>query len=146
MNASDLMTRNPSCCTPDTSLQEVAKMMVDNDCGEIPVLDENRKPIGVVTDRDIAVRTVARGKNPLQLSAKDAWTTPCITVKESADLDDCIDLFEQHQIRRLVVVDDDGICIGMISQADLARQAEDEDVGELVREVSRPSEEASRLH
>ena len=76
MDVRSAMTADPACCTPSSSLQNVASQMVDNDCGEIPVVDnhESRRPIGVVTDRDIAVRTVARGINPLEVTAADCMT------------------------------------------------------------------------
>lgn len=67
MQAKDIRTRDPDCCTPDTKLRDVARLMVDHDCREIPVVKANddRKPVGVVTDRDIVRRTVAEGKNPM---------------------------------------------------------------------------------
>ena len=78
MHVKEVMTASPTCCLAETSLQEVAKMMVDNDCGEIPVIDSNetKKPLGVVTDRDIVCRTVAQGRNPLDLTASDCMSTP----------------------------------------------------------------------
>ena len=70
MKVKEVMTANPACCLTDTGLQEVAQMMIDNDCGEIPVVEsmEEKRPIGVITDRDIVCRTVARGLNPLDLT------------------------------------------------------------------------------
>src|SRR5688500_15966494 len=79
MRVRDIMSKNVACCSPETSLPEVARMMVDNDCGEIPVVTVSRVPIGVVTDRDITCRTVAEGKNPLLMEAGDCMTTPCVT-------------------------------------------------------------------
>ena len=73
MHVKDIMTPDPAVCTPDTGLPAVAQMMVDNDCGEIPVVENmrNRLPVGVITDRDITCRTVARGLNPLEMIASD---------------------------------------------------------------------------
>ncbi len=65
------MTPNPTCCRPDTPLQEVARLMVEHDCGEIPIIDESGKPLGVVTERDICCHTLAQGKNPLDMTAGD---------------------------------------------------------------------------
>ena len=78
----EIMTEKPACCTSHTSLQAVAKMMCDNDCGEIPVVDdlETLKPVGVITDRDITCRAVAVGKNANELTASDSMTSHCITV------------------------------------------------------------------
>jgi CBS domain-containing protein len=73
MKAGDIMTPNPACCTPETGLREVAQMLVDHDCGAIPVVSDqqSRRPVGIVTDRDIACRAVAAGKNALELTASD---------------------------------------------------------------------------
>ena len=83
MNVAFLMTSNPACCTPDTGLPVVARMMVDRDCGEIPVLesDENKIPIGVITDRDIVCRSVAKDMNPLEMRVSDCMTKPAFTVR-----------------------------------------------------------------
>ena len=78
MKVNDVMTQEPACCTPETPLRDVAKMMVESDCGEIPVVDSQRtmRPVGVVTDRDIVVRCVAAGKNPLEAEAEDCMSSP----------------------------------------------------------------------
>jgi CBS domain-containing protein len=140
MQAQDLMTTNPACCTPQTSLQDVALMMVDCNCGEIPVVDslESMKPIGAITDRDITCRAVAEGKNPLQMTAAQCMSRPCITVPIDAPLDECCRLMEDYMIRRLPVVDRLGRCCGMISQADLANKV-DQIAAEVLRQVSQPT-------
>ena len=145
----DLMTTNIKCCVRDTSLQEVAKMMVDCNCGEIPVVNtvDQKRPVGVITDRDITCRTVAEGKNPLDLTAQDCMTSSVTTAREDTSIDDCMELMEEKQIRRIPVVDQDGAVCGMIAQADLAKNVDKSDAGEIVREVSRPSEQSSaQLH
>ena len=83
MQVRDIMTDKPVCATPSTSLVEVACMMVEQDCGEIPVCDSSKKPIGVVTDRDIACRLVAKGKDPTKATAEDCMSTPVVTVRPS---------------------------------------------------------------
>jgi CBS domain-containing protein len=135
MKVSDVMTRNPACCTPATSLQEVAHQMLEHDCGAIPVCDADGKPIGMVTDRDIVIRAVAKGQNPVELTAKDCMSAPAVTVHQDADLDQAIDALEDHALRRVVVVDDDGKVCGMVAQADIAEISEEE-AGELVHAVS----------
>ena len=135
--AKDLMTANPQCCTADTPLNEVAQLMVECDCGEIPVVDSGKKLIGVITDRDIVCRVVAKGTNPSAATARDAMTQPVISVSENTSLQDVLATMEDHQIRRLPVVDASGSCCGIIAQADIALSAEKIEVGELVREVSR---------
>jgi CBS domain-containing protein len=135
--AKDLMTPDPQCCTADQTLNHVAKMMVDCDCGEIPVVDAQKKLIGVVTDRDIVCRVVAVGKNPLAVAAQDAMTHPVTSVTLESSLDAVLARMEEHQIRRVPVVDAEGCVCGIISQADVARKVEEQETGELVRAVSR---------
>jgi CBS domain-containing protein len=135
--ARDVMTESPACCTPETPLDQVAKMMLQSDCGEIPVIDRAEHPIGVVTDRDIVCRVVAENKNPAAYTADTCMTTPVVTVPTTATLDDVLRTMEQYQVRRVPVVDEEGRCAGIIAQADVARGGAKEDVGELVREVSR---------
>jgi CBS domain-containing protein len=141
MTARELMTPDPACCTPDTPLQQVARMMVDCDCGEIPVVEREdlKKVAGVVTDRDIVCRAVAEGRNPQSLDASDVMTSPAVIVSEGDDIDDVIRLMEAHQIRRVPVVDRQGVIVGIVSQADVARRASRSDAAELVREVSAPA-------
>lgn len=137
--ARDVMTPDPACCTPNTTLDQVAKMMVQNDCGEIPVLDVNDRPIGVVTDRDIVSRVVAQGKNPIAYTADTCMSQPVVTVRPDAPLTEVVATMEEHQIRRIPVADERGCCAGIISQADIARAEPLSEVGELVREVSQES-------
>ena len=137
MQVRDIMTRNPACSAPSAGLQEVAKQMVDNDCGEIPIV-ENDKLVGVVTDRDICCRSVAQGMNPLDMTASDVMTAPAITVTPEASLDEVRSAMEMNQIRRVPVVDEAGRCCGIVAQADIAAYADPEDVGEVVESISEP--------
>jgi CBS domain-containing protein len=141
MRVKDVMTAEPACCTPDARLPEVAQLMADCDCGEIPVVDsrETFKPIGVVTDRDITVRVVARGLNPVDVAVRDCMSTPVVTVTPEQDIEDCRQLMEDHQIRRVPVVDDTGRCCGIVAQADVARVSSTRETGSLVKEVSEPA-------
>ena len=139
MKVREIMTENPACCTPVASLQEAAKMMKDNDCGCIPVVEneDSKKPIGVITDRDICCRTVAEGKNPLDLTVKDAMTPSVETVRENTSVEDCCNLMEDKQIRRVVVIDENGGCCGIVAQADIAINAEGGKTAEVLQEVSK---------
>jgi len=139
MNVKEVMTADPACCTSDMSLQEVAKLMVDNDCGCIPVVDDknSKKPIGMITDRDITIRTVAAGKNPLELTASDAMSSNPVTVTPLTSLEDCCNLMESKQVRRVAVIDEAGACCGIIAQADIALNAKDSKTAEVVQEVSK---------
>jgi CBS domain-containing protein len=139
------MTADPACCTPETTLDEVARLMVAKNCGEIPVIDRSDHPVGVVTDRDIVCRVVAEGKNPMAHTAAECMSQPVVTVRASASLEDVLSTMEKHQIRRVPVVDERGCCAGIIAQADVARVGPERDVAELVREVSRDAHQPSRL-
>ena len=134
----EVMTREPVCCTPETGLQEVAKMMVEHDCGEIPIVQSatNRRVLGVVTDRDIVSRVVAQGKNPLDQKAGTCMSQPVVTVRTGQSVDDCILVMEANRIRRVPVVDDAGLVRGIVSQADIAQHASNASTGELVNKVS----------
>jgi CBS domain-containing protein len=138
MKVRDIMTANPSCCMPDSSLQEAAKLMRDNDCGCVPVCEDGKKPVGVITDRDVTCRVVAEGRDPRQLKAKDIMSTPIQAVSPDTDVDQCAALMEQNRIRRVVVVENGGACCGMVAQADLARHLSEHQVAEVVKEVSQP--------
>jgi CBS domain-containing protein len=141
MSLQEIMTTNPACCTPDTPLQDVARLMVQYDCDEIPVIEDRaqRKVIGVVTDRDIVCRAVAEGIDPRNLSAATVMSGPAVTVGENADPDDVVQLMEERQIRRIPVVDRYGVICGIVSLADVARHRSRKETGELVREVSTPA-------
>ncbi|HEY7413440.1 MAG TPA: CBS domain-containing protein [Vicinamibacteria bacterium] len=140
MKVKDIMTPSVTCCTPDNGLPEVARMMVDCDCGEIPVVESQStmKPVGVITDRDIVVRAVAQGRNPLDLTAREVMTSPVITVTPDDGLDDVLGKMEEHKIRRVPVVDKGGRCCGIVAQADVARNAGKGDTAKVVKEVSEP--------
>lgn len=144
MKVKDVMTPDPACCISETKLQEVAQLMVDHDCGEIPVIDgEKKRPIGVVTDRDIVCRTVAKGTNPLDLTAADCMSTPAVTVTPEMSIEECGNILEKNKIRRVPVVDADGGCCGIVALADIALQARENVTSEVVKEISSPSPAAS---
>ena len=142
--AKDVMTPDPVCCSPGTTLDEVAKLMARNDCGEIPVIDTSDQIVGVVTDRDIVCRVVAEGKNPGAYTAETCMSGPVVTVRTDASLDEVVATMEKHQIRRVPVVDERDSCVGIIAQADVSWAHVPSEVGELVREVSRDTGRVSR--
>jgi len=114
-------------------------MMVDSDCGCLPVVEskESGIPVGMITDRDITTRTVAEGKNPLDLTVQDAMTPAAFTVTPETSIEDCCNLMEERQVRRVAVVDGAGACCGMVAQADIALSAGRQQTGEVVQEVSK---------
>src|SRR5262245_39143655 len=143
MKVKDIMTEGPACCTGQDTLERAAHLMEEYDCGCIPVVDgaDNNFVVGVVTDRDIAIRGIAHGLNA-GTRVQDIMTEGVCCCSSDADVRDVEQLMASRQIRRVVVVDDDGCCVGMVAQADLARAAEnrrdvtDEEVGRVVQAVS----------
>lgn len=141
MEVKDIMTKNPACCTPDTNLQEVARLMVEHDCGESPVVEskQSMKLVGVITDRDITCRTVAKGKNPLEMTAGDCMSSPCVTVTPEMSMEDCCQVMEENKVRRVPVVDENGACCGIVAQADIAQYASKKETATVVKAVSMPN-------
>jgi CBS domain-containing protein len=130
----EAMTSNPTAITPDTSVQEAARLMKTEDVGALPIVEDGRLT-GVVTDRDLAVRAVAEGlgtETPVrQLASKDV-----VTVDPEQSLEEAARLMGQHQIRRLPVVEEDGRLVGMLAQADVAAAGHDTLTGEVVEKIS----------
>jgi CBS domain-containing protein len=141
MKAQDLMTTNPACCTPSSTVREAAQMMRDNDCGCVPVVEgESKRVVGVMTDRDIACRCVAEGKSP-DTPVRDIMTTNPQCCHPEDDVAAVEQIMIEAQVRRVPVVDAKQCCVGMIAQADLAlneEAASDRDVGRVVERISEP--------
>jgi CBS domain-containing protein len=147
MQVKKIMTKNPACCTSDSTLQEVAHMMEMYDCGCIPVVDnhQSKRPIGTITDRDITIRTFSTGKNPLDMKASDIMTTDIVTVTPDTNVYHCLNVMEDRQIRRVLVVDRSGKCVGIVAQADLAEHVTNPaETMEFLREVSESENDRSR--
>lgn len=138
MQLREIMTDAPICCTPEMSLQHAARLMGEGNFGALPVVDDltNMKPIGVITDRDIVLRSLAIGRDPSFLRVEDCMSAPCITMTPEDDLDECCDLMEANQIRRVFVIDVDERCCGIVAQADVAKTAPRDKIAEVVREIS----------
>ena len=135
---SEFMTAQPTCVSPRTPLEQVARLMKECDCGAIPIVGEDTFPIGIVTDRDIVLRAIAVGKDPTTLTAGDLMTAPATTITEDATLDDCRELLELQQIRRVIVVDRKGRTTGIVAQADIANHLKKKHAGEMLRAISKP--------
>ena len=144
MQVRELMTENPVCCARNETIQHVAALMVEHDCGEIPVVDELDRPIGVVTDRDICCRAVARGR-AVHTLAREVMTEPAVTARPDEDVEDCLHLMKQYQIRRVPVVDQEGVCCGIVAQADIARHAGNAAISDVVAQVSSPAGNPSQV-
>ena len=146
MNVRDIMTENPVCCGPETPIPEVARLMVECNCGEIPVVDSKTGTlIGVLTDRDITCRAVAKDRNLYELVARDCMSSPVVTVTADTSIDECCHSMEVNQVRRLPVVDSRGNCCGIVAQADIARNAPERETARVVKDVSRPTDSASAV-
>jgi CBS domain-containing protein len=145
MQVKEVMTSDPACCTAETPISEVARMMVDHDCGEIPVVEDiaSKLPIGVVTDRDIVCRLVAKGINPLGTIAAECMSKPIVTVTPDMSIEECCRIMEEKLIRRVPVVDDRGSCCGIVALADIALQTRKNVASDVVKEVSQPTTAAS---
>ena len=132
----ELMTSNPCSIDSDKSVAYAAKMMRDENVGLAPIVEGNRL-IGTITDRDIAIRAVAEGKDPESTKVTEIASTELVTVEPQEDLDEALRLMGKHQVRRLPVVEEGGRLVGVVAQADVARNADDARTGELVEEISK---------
>jgi CBS domain-containing protein len=144
MNASEIMTPNPSTCRPSDSIQDAARMMRDSDCGSVPVVDENGKVVGVITDRDLAIRGFAEGRNG-DTPVSELMTSGPFCSSEDDDVRTVGRSMAERQIRRVPIVDADGRLKGIIAQADLALAASDHEgvtdreVAVVVERISEPA-------
>ena len=132
----ELMTANPCTIDADKPVAYAARMMRDEDVGIAPIVEGDRL-VGTLTDRDIAVRVVAEGKDPESTPVRDVASTDVVTIDPQQDLDEALRLMAQHQVRRLPVVEEDGRLVGIVAQADVARAGDDSRTGELVEEISK---------
>jgi len=129
------MTDRPRCVTPETPVVEAAELMAREDVGSLPILEGN-KLVGVVTDRDIVVRAVAKQKNPEGMPVREIASNDPVTVRPEEDLSEAVKLMASYQVRRLPVVDDDNNLVGVIAQADVAAGAKEKSVGEMIEAIS----------
>ena len=134
-NIREVMTANPSTLEPNSTVVEAARIMKKADAGVVPVTDSGRLA-GMVTDRDIAIRVVAEGKDPGSTKVGEIASTDLVTVDPQQDLDEALRLMAQHKVRRLAVVEEDGRLVGVLAQADVAREGDDAQTGQVVQEIS----------
>lgn len=136
--AEDIMTRHPQTVTPETPIQQAAQLMQTADTGVLPVVESqgSRRPVGVITDRDITLRVVAEGRT--SATVRDAMTANVRTAKASDDLKDVMRVMADEQVRRIPVVDDRGELVGIIAQADLVLEADDRRAEETIEAISQP--------
>lgn len=144
MRARDIMTRDPEVCRREDTARRAAEIMRDKDCGVIPVVDEARRIIGIVTDRDIAVRVVAAGKNP-ETRLNEVMTAGAKCCSADDDLRDVEHKMAELQVRRIPICDAGGRVLGIISQADIARAAgmdsevSEQEIALVLEQISEPA-------
>ena len=136
MNVRDAMTEGPRTVTAGSTIAEAARLMRDEDAGIVPVVEGDRLT-GVVTDRDVAVKVVAEGKDPESTTVQQVASTNLVTVDPQQDLDEALRLMAEHQVRRLPVCEEDGRLVGILAQADVAKHAKAKQTGEVVEEISK---------
>jgi len=140
MKARELMTKDPSCLVPSETVVRAAQLMKGEDVGPVLVVSNkgDRKLVGIVTDRDLALNVVAEGKDPNSVRVKDVMSEDLVTCSPNDDVNKVMKLMRNNQVRRIPVVDEDERLIGIISQADIAREVGDDEVGDVVEDISEP--------
>ena len=141
MRVKDVMTQHPVCCLVSDSAQSVAKALRDEDIGSLPVIadGDSHRLLGIITDRDLCCTIVAEGRDPATTAIEAFMRRNPVSCRAEQSLDACEKLMQVHQVRRLPVVDEQGRCVGIVSQADLARLEQPEKVHRTVAEISRPA-------
>jgi CBS-domain-containing membrane protein len=135
------MTADPVCCLATDTADHAAELMKQEGVGPIPVIEDedSRKLVGIITDRDLALKVVAENRSPQSVHVQDVMVSSLVTCAASDPLDRALELMQVHQVRRIPVVDEDNCIVGIISQADVAREAGEHETAELVEEVSKPA-------
>ncbi len=146
MKVREVMTPNPKCCLPSDSAQKVARMLCEENIGSLPVVadQESHKLIGMITDRDLCCSVVAEGLDS-QTSIEGLFSVEPVTCRDGENVEKCERAMQEHQIRRIPVVDGQGCCIGIVSQADLALKDRPEKVSKTVAEISKPTPPVSSI-
>jgi CBS domain-containing protein len=139
MRCNEIMTVNPSCCLVTDTVHRAAQLMKSEDVGPIPILDdlESRRLAGVVTDRDIVLKLVAKDLDPNTTRVSEIMTTDVISCRVDDDAHEAVRLMEKHQVRRIPIINENGQLAGIVSQADVAtRMKEPRQTAEVVKEIS----------
>ena len=131
----DTMSSNPCSIDADKPVSYAAKMMRDEDVGLAPVVEGDRL-VATLTDRDIAVRVVAEGRDPESTTVREVASSDVVTVNPDQGLDQALHLMAEHQVRRLPVVEENGRLVGVVAQADVAEHADPSETGRMVEEIS----------
>lgn len=138
--SSDVMTKDLVYCLPDESVANVAQLMKKEDIGPVLIVDneENKTLVGIVTDRDLALKVVGEGRDPKNTKVEDVMTAKVVTSRAGDSVENAMKAMAQYQLRRIPVVDDHNRLVGIISQADVAtRLNEPKKTAEVVKEISK---------
>jgi CBS domain-containing protein len=141
MKAQDIMTPQPVSVTPDTPIDEAARLMKDQNVGLLPVVEAegSKQLVGVITDRDIAMRHVAEGHSSSDCAVREAMTEHVSTCTPDTDLDEVMDVMGREQVRRIPIVDERGSLVGIVAQADIVLEGNDEKKAEkTIEQISEP--------
>ena len=138
MKLSSIMTGGIETIPPQATLAEAAKKMASQDIGSLPVCADRRRVVGIITDRDITVRAVARGMDPNQTRVEEVMTRDVLSCPSDSEVEDACQLMERRQVRRLLVTGDDDTPVGIVSLGDIALCLRESQSGELLRKVSEP--------
>ncbi len=141
MTCKDLMTPEPACCVPQDTVVTAAMLMKSHDIGSVPVVSDRdyKKVVGMITDRDIAIRVVAEQRDYYNAHVEEIMSSHIVTCKQDDDYDEVIHAMKENQLHRVPVVDSNKRLLGIISLADVARHAEFRDTGHVVEHISRPA-------
>jgi predicted transcriptional regulator len=139
MKIREVMSRNPACCTPSDSAQHVAKMLCDQNVGSLPVVadQESRTLVGMITDRDLCCSVLGRGLDCKTTKVQEFMTQPAVSCRDGENVERCERLMQEHQVRRVPIVDGNNCVIGIVAQADLALKEKPEKVHKTVAEISK---------
>ena len=144
----DLMTKSVVWCTPWDTAQAAARLIKAQEIGAVVVVAETLDPLveGIVTDRDLCCGVVASGKNPHDLKVADLMTRVPVTCGPEDTVDECEELMQENQVRRLPVINNRGRCIGIVSQADIALHAPAAEIAKTIKEISKPAKPHQQIH
>jgi CBS domain-containing protein len=138
MKLASIMTGGIETIAPHATLAEAAKKMASQDIGSLPVCAERRRVVGIITDRDITVRAVARGMDPNSTRVEEVMTRDVLSCSSEADVEQACELMEKRQVRRLLVTGQDNTPVGIVSLGDIALCLRESQSGEVLRKVSEP--------
>lgn len=140
MKVLDVMTPNPKTCPPTASIRDVVQVMQQEDCGIVPIVDENDQCLGVVTDRDICLQVILQGLDPKGTPVENIMSKNVLSCRPDHDLSQILQAMKDRAVRRIIVVDDNDCCCGIVTERDIAlNSTSKEQVGDFVQKVTQPA-------